>query len=200
MKSNYTTTALLAFSLAVSLPIYWYFEFGLFFERMFFPPPTDVLRIGDFMTVAMQALWISLLVSCRALFQQELQHKVTRFALSALTLASIIASAFFIVMRAVEVFSETPPTLDVLQLVGVVWFGLHCVIFAFIVLFGLSLQLLERNIAKQLKLTGLFFILSVVTPFVTLGMLLPVAVILFAIALGNLAFYCWSSRHGVDLV
>lgn len=200
MKSNYTTTALLALSLAVSLPIYWYFEFGLFFERMLFPPPTDVLRIGDFTAVVMQILWISLLVSCRALFQQELQHKVTRFALNALAVASIFASAFFIVMRAVEVFSETPPSFDAFHIVSFLWLGLLVLLLALIVLFGLSLQLLERNIAKQLKLTGLFFILSVVTPFVTLGMLLPVAVILFAIALGNLAFYCWSSRHGVDLV
>lgn len=68
MKSNYTTTALLALSLAVSLPIYWYFEFGLFFERMLFPPPTDVLRIGDFVAIVMQILWISLLVSFRAVY------------------------------------------------------------------------------------------------------------------------------------
>lgn len=200
MKTSYTVTAILAFSLAASLPVYWYLEFGIFFERMLFPPPTDTLRGADFVAFALQVLWISLLVSCGGLFQREFQHKVSRFGLSSLTLISIAASVFFIVMRAIEVVSETPLSADALTIVSVVWLVMLCVILTLIVLFGLSLQVLERNIAQPLKLTGLFLILSVVTPFVSLGMLLPVAVLLFAIALYHLAFYCWTARHGVTLV
>lgn len=63
MLSYSRKTALLASLMAVLFPLYWFSEFGLFMERKFFPPATDVLRWGDAFTLVIMLLGIALLVS-----------------------------------------------------------------------------------------------------------------------------------------
>ncbi|MCL4410754.1 MAG: hypothetical protein M1356_10690 [Gammaproteobacteria bacterium] len=200
MLSYSRKTALLASLMAVLFPLYWFSEFGLFMERKFFPPATDVLRWGDAFTLVIMLLGIALLVSSRKSLGQHIQHRVTRFAALALTAVLSLSCLLFTAVRAVEVFATNPPTFDAYHPVSFIMLAVSVTGLISASLLGLSLQALEKRIASPIKLSGLMLFIAVIAPFLSLGMLLPVAPVLVSLALISLAFHCWQADSSVDLI
>ncbi|MCH8500809.1 MAG: hypothetical protein LAT77_02735 [Aliidiomarina sp.] len=200
MLSTSRKTAALALTMAVLVPLYWFSEFGLFMERKFFPPATDVFRWGDAFTLVIMLLAIALLVSCRKSLGQHVQHQVTRFAAITLTAILSLSCLLFTAVRTVEVFATSPPTFDAYHPVSFIMLAVSVTGLISASLLGLSLQALEKRIASPVKLAGLMLFIAVIAPFLSLGMLLPVAPVLVSLALVSLAFHSWQAESRVDLI
>lgn len=200
MLSSSRTTALLSSMMAVLFPLYWFSEFGLFMERKFFPPATDVFRWGDAFTLVIMLVAIALLISCRKSLGQHIQHQVTRFSAITLTAILSLSCLLFTAVRTVEVFAASPPTFDAYHPVSFIMLAVSVTGLISVSLLGLSLQALEERIASPVKLAGLMLFIAVIAPFLSLGMLLPVAPVLVSLALVSLAFHSWQADTRVDLI
>lgn len=182
----------IALLLTVLIPVYWLSQFGVFFEKLFWPSTENAFYWRHIFTVLMHVLVIVTLLNVRASLAHTeatlLKRIIVGFALI-IALFSVMWGLF----GKVEISGPDSPVV----IVGIL---LTLLVLSGLVAFSAAIQFHQPKLPANLRTASLFFILSLLLPMATLAVLLPVTPIMLTIGCGLIAVYFYKSTQPVDVV
>lgn len=184
----------IALLLAILIPVYWFSQFGVFFEKLLWASTESTSYSSYIFTVFMHVLMIVTVLNVRA----SLAHIDSRW-LKRITLAFAIVIALFSAAWVLFGSIEDPGANSSLIIISTI---VQLLFFSGFVAFCALLQFHQPKLPASLRMASLFMVLSILLPAITLAMLLPVTPIMLTISCGFIAVYFYKSTQPqpVDLV
>ena len=174
MVTTSRKTPLLAVTMAVLVPLYWFSEFGLFMERKFFPPATDVFRWGDAFTLVIMLLAIAIASQLPQIAwptHSASSHTFCRNHIHGNTQSKLLAVYCQCVRW--KFFAANPPTFDAYHPISFIMLAVSVIGLISASLLGLKSTGPRKAHRFPSQTASLMLFIAVIAPFLSLGMLLP---------------------------